>query len=106
MLLEDVGSTSWWARILTILGSQYGSTQRRFIGQVEGKTRYRSSTFPVAGSLGETAPQEPWAPGMTAALEELQQDLARDGWQQTFRGAQPWSLRYERPGSGSGWGSG
>ncbi|BCW45250.1 hypothetical protein StoSoilB5_24340 [Arthrobacter sp. StoSoilB5] len=94
--LEDVGDTSWWAKILTILGSQYGSTQQRFVGQVDGKTRYKSSTFPVAGSVGPISPQEQWAPGMRAALEELQRHLARDGWRETSRGRDPWSLKYER----------
>lgn len=94
--LEDIGNTSWWARILTILGSQYGSTRQRFVGQVGGKTRYASSTFPVPGSAGPVAPQEQWAPGMTAALEELQRDLARDGWGQTSHGREPWSLTYKR----------
>ncbi|WP_345046435.1 hypothetical protein [Arthrobacter methylotrophus] len=98
--LDDVGDTSWWARILTILGSQYGSTRQRSVGQVDGKIRYRSSTFPVAGSVGPISPQEQRAPGMTAALEELQRDLGRDGWRETARGRDPWSLTYERVTSG------
>jgi hypothetical protein len=98
--LEDVGDTAWWARILTILGSQYGSTQRRFVGQIDGETRYKSSTFPVVGSVRPVSPQEQWAPGMTAALEELQRDLTQDGWGQTSRGRDPWSLTYERVTSG------
>lgn len=94
--LEDIGTTSWWARILTILGSQYGSTQQRFVGQVNGKTQYKSSTFPVPGSVGPVAPQEQWAPGMTAALEELQRDLIKDGWEQISHGREPWSFTYMR----------
>lgn len=94
--LEDVGAASWWARILTTLGSQYGNTQQRFVGKVDGKTRYKSSTFPVARAVSPMSPQEQWAPGMTAALEELQRDLAEDGWGQISRGKDPWSLAYER----------
>jgi hypothetical protein len=45
--LEDTGGTSRWASILTTLGSQYGSTQQRLVGQVDGETLYKSSTFPV-----------------------------------------------------------
>lgn len=96
VVLEDVGSTSWWARILTILGSQYGSTQQRFVGRIDGKTRYKSSTFPVPGSAGPTKPEEGWAKGMTAALIELQHDLEKDGWKQISRGQAPWSLTYGR----------
>ncbi|MHA7240490.1 hypothetical protein [Arthrobacter sp. TMS1-12-1] len=94
--LEDVGATSWWARILTTLSSQYGSTQQRFVGKVNGRTRYKSSTFPAAGAVSPMPPQEQWAPGMTAALEELRRDLAKDGWEQISRGKDPWSLAYKR----------
>lgn len=93
---EEIGDTAWWVRILTILGSQYGSTQQRFVGRICGKTKYRSSTFPVPGSVGPVTPDEQWAPGMTAALEELKQDLGRDGWEQTSQSTQPWSLTYTR----------
>ncbi|MET3905230.1 hypothetical protein ABIE35_003824 [Paenarthrobacter sp. 4246] len=80
--LENVGDTSWWASILTTLGSQYGNTQQRFVGQVDGKVRYKSPTFPAARSVTPASPEEAWAPGMTAALAELQRDLIRDGWVQ------------------------
>lgn len=96
VVLEDVGGTSWWAGILTTLGSQYGSTQQRFVGQVDGKTRYKSSTFPAARSVTPIPPQEDWAPGMTAALAELKRDLARDGWVQVSAGGHPNALLYER----------
>ena len=94
--LEDVGGISWWSGILTILASQYGSTQRRFVGRSDGKTKYRSATFAVPGSVRPVSPEEQWAPGMTAALAELENDLARDGWRQKSRGKEPWSLIYER----------
>ena len=94
--LEDVGGTSWWASILTTLGSQYGSTQQRFVGQVHGETLYKSSTFPVPRSVTPIPPQEEWAPGMTAALAELKRDLAQDGWVQVSGGPDAESLVYER----------
>lgn len=93
---EDIGATAWWARILTIRGSQYGSTQQRFVGRTGGSTSYKSSAFPVPGSAGPITPEEQWAPGMGAALEELKQDLHRDGWEQTSQGTEPWSLTYTR----------
>lgn len=50
--LEDVGGTSWWASILTTLGSQYGNAQQQFVGQVDGKTRYSElSLNPRPGPL-------------------------------------------------------
>lgn len=94
--LEDIGGTSWWASILTTLGSQYGSTQQRFVGQVDGKTRYKSPTFPAARSVTPVSPQESWAPGMTTALAELKPDLARDGWVQVCEDGELKSLLYER----------
>ena len=96
IVLEDIGGTSWWASVLTTLGSQYGSTQQRFVGLVDGKARYMSSAFPAARPVSPTSPQEDWAPGVTAALEELQRDLSRDGWVQLSKGNDPWSLVYER----------
>ena len=94
--LEDVGGTSWWASVLTTLGSQYGSTLQRFVGQVAGETLYKSSTFPAARSVGPMSPQEEWAPGMAKALAELQRDLVTDGWAQVSKGDDPWSFVYER----------
>lgn len=94
--LEDIGGTSWWASILTTLGSQYGSTQQRFVGQLDGKTRYKSATFPAARSVTPVSPQEDWAPGMTAALAELKRDLAGDGWVQVSEGGDLKALLYER----------
>lgn len=94
--LEDVGGTSWWASILSTLGSQYGNTQQRFVGQVDGKTLYKSPTFPVARSVNPPPPEEAWAPGMTAALAELRRDLARDGWVQVSEDGDPPLPVYER----------
>jgi hypothetical protein len=38
---------------------------------------------------------------MTVALEELQRDLARDGWVQVSKGNDPWALVYERAAAGA-----
>jgi hypothetical protein len=98
VVLEDIGAAAWWTGILAVLGSQYGNAQRRFVGQVDGRTRYRSSTFAVPRAVTEMSPQEQWAPGMTEALAELKRDLAADGWMLTSHGKDPWSLTYARGG--------
>lgn len=99
--LEDVGGTSWWASILTALGSQYGNTQQRFVGQVDGKTRYKSPTFPAARSVTSISPEEAWAPGMTAALAELKRELMSDGWVQVSEDRDSRLPAYERKSAGT-----
>lgn len=94
--LEDVGGTSWWAGVLTVLTSQYGSGLYRFVGRSEGKTLYRSRTFSSPRGLGSQPPQPGWAPGLGGALDELMADLSRDGWHQVGKGKEPWSFVYER----------
>jgi hypothetical protein len=94
--LQDVGGTAWWARILTTLTSQTGSTQFRFIGRVGNEVRYSSSTFPSPTPISPIPPEEKWAPGMTRSLEELVRDIRQDGWRQTGRGSESWSLTFER----------
>ena len=95
--LEDVGGTSWWASLLTTLGAQWGSAALRFVGAVDGERRYAGSTFSAPRTLGTLPPQEAWAPGMTEAFDELRREVEDDGWVEVGRGAQPWSLRYQRP---------
>lgn len=70
--LAGVGGTSRWAGILTILGSQNGNTQQRFVSQGDGKTLYKSPTFPAARAVNPVPPEEAWAPGMTAALGRIE----------------------------------
>jgi hypothetical protein len=78
--LEDAASSSWWARILYTLGSQYGRTQLRFVGKTEdGRRRYVSDTFP-GPPLGPTPLDEQSAPGMEASLRGVCQQIAGDGW--------------------------
>jgi hypothetical protein len=94
--LQDIGGTAWWARILTTLSSQSGSTQYRFVGRVADEVRYSSSTFMSPTPVSPVPPEEKWAPGMTRSLDELVSDIRRDGWTQTGRGSEPWSLTFER----------
>ena len=96
--LEDAASSSWWARILYTLGSQYGRTQLRFVGKADGNRRlYVSDTF-AGPPLGTTPPEEPWAPGMERSLAGLRQQTARDGWSEAGRGLRPWELTFTRSG--------
>ena len=95
--LEDVGLTSWWARVIAILTSTPGNAYMRFVGSINGDRRYKGSTFPSPRTLGTLPPQEEWAPGMTQSLEELCRELEDDGWVQVGRGAEPWAYRYQRP---------
>lgn len=96
--LEDAASSSWWARILYTLGSQYGRTQLRFVGKADGNRRlYVSDTF-AGPPLGATPPEEQWAPGMERSLAGLRQQIARDGWSEAGRGQRPWELTFTRSG--------
>lgn len=94
--LQDIGGTAWWARILTTLTSQTGSTQFRFVGRVGNEIRYSSSTFTSPTPVSPVPPEEKWAPGMTSSLEELVSDLREAGWTQAGRGNEPWDLTFER----------
>ncbi len=96
MQLEDVSGTSWWASLLTTLTGQSDVAQMRFVGRVADERRYRSATFPVPRSFGTVAPQEKWAPGLTAALAEVRHEIEDDGWVPTVVGNHPWELRYRR----------
>jgi hypothetical protein len=102
--LEDLGATSWWAGILTTLGSQYGSTYSRFVGHaVSADPRWPTYTlagpsFPRVRSLPDSlAPEEAWAPGTGAALAELRHRLEAEGWRLVGHGESPWAYRYVRP---------
>ena len=96
--LEDVGGTSWWAGVLTTLTSQSGSAQLRFVAAIDGERLYEGAAFSAPRTLGSVPPEEAWAPGMTASLEQLRRDVERDGWVEVGRGPQTWAFRYRRPG--------
>ena len=96
--LEDAASRKWWVRILYTLGSQYGSTQFRFVGKADdGRRLYVSDTFP-GPPLNRTPLEEQWAPGLQASLRQLCREIARDGWSETGHGTQPWDLSFTRTG--------
>src|SRR5215213_5813200 len=93
---EDVGHASWWAGIVTTLLSQYGNAQLRFVARPAGGPPYTSGTFPVPRTWCAVDPAEAWGPGMQASLQEICQELERDGWVRTGTGDHAWSFVYER----------
>ncbi len=101
--LEDAGSTSWWAGVISVLGSQYGNAYLRFVGRLTddgepGGVAARGSPFARPRSLpDDVLPDERWCPGMTSTLEDLQRRLEEDGWTPVGQGRHPWSVRYARP---------
>ena len=99
--LEDVGGTSWWAGITTMLASQSGNAYMRFVGSLNGDRRYKGSTFPAPRTFGTLPPQEEWAPGMTQSLQELRREVEDDGWVQVGRGIETWAYQYQRPAQGA-----
>jgi hypothetical protein len=94
--VEDIGQTSWWSGILTTLMSQYGTAQLRFAARPAGRPPYTSGTFPAPRTWGVVDPAEAWGPGMQASLQEICQELGRDGWVRTGTGDHAWSFVYER----------
>ncbi|TNB67769.1 hypothetical protein FHJ30_20165 [Arthrobacter sp. BB-1] len=94
--LEELGGTSWWASLLSTLFSQYGSTQLRFVGAVNGEKRYTSSTFTAPRPVSPMPPEDDWAPGMRRSLQELVQEIESDGWRQTGRGRERWELIFQK----------
>jgi len=100
--LEDVGGTSWKARLLTTLTSQYGSGTLRFVAQINDERLFESEPFFAAGSIGPLPPEEDWAPGMTEGLTKLRQEIKRSGWIEVGHGEEPWAFRYKKAASGSG----
>lgn len=101
--LEDVGGTSWWASLLTTLGSQYGNAYCRFVGRARSDDP-RWPTYQVAGSPfprlrsipDDVPPDEAVSPGLTDALADLCRRLDAEGWRAEGRGDHPWSFRYVR----------
>lgn len=98
--LEEVGARSWWTRILTTLGSQYGSQLLRFVAHVRSEGDrpglVDGPTFSSPRGVSDQPPEPAWAPEMNGALSELRLGLEREGWLPEGRGAEPWAFRYAR----------
>jgi hypothetical protein len=101
--LEDIGDTAWWKRILTTLVSQNGQQQLHFVarrtsGSPTEHPIAAGSTFASPRWVADAPPEPEWAPGMSASLGEVRDDLERAGWIMDGRGHEAWSYRYVRPG--------
>lgn len=107
IILEDVAGTSWWHSLLCTLASQNGNGYARFVARTADPNGLRptyhfvSAPFPRLRSVpDDVPPEEAWTPAMTAILDDLRQQLVRDGWVEDGHGAQPWSYRYHRTATG------
>jgi len=94
--LEDVAGTSWWAGLLTTLSSQAGNQTLRFVGRVDGTSRYRGETFSSPRAINPVDPSEEWAPGMKDSLLVLRREIEADGWVETGHGPKFWEFAYAR----------
>jgi hypothetical protein len=90
------------ARLWTTLVTQYGTGYYRFVGRARSADR-RWPTYQVTGaSFPATGLEDPSgkrarAGEQRARLEELHQQLLREGWRPVGRGDRWWSWRYRRP---------
>jgi hypothetical protein len=100
--VEDIGATSLSARLWTTLVTQYGTPYYRFVGRARSADprwptyQVTGATFPATG-LEDPSGKGAWAAEQRARLEELHQQLLREGWRPDGRGDHWWSRRYRRP---------
>ena len=101
IFIEEVGA-HWWTRLLATLFSQNGSATYRVNARISraGGDRaetIRGATFSAVRSFGKAIPpEEAWAPGMTACVNELEKRLISEGWRPSDHGRAPWARRYTR----------
>jgi hypothetical protein len=99
---EDLGSTSVPARLLTTVFTQYGTPYYRFVGRARSADprwptyQVTGAGFPATG-LDDPSGKGAWAEEQRARLDELHQQLLREGWRLAGRGERWWSRRYTRP---------
>jgi hypothetical protein len=99
---EDLGSTSLPARLLTTVFTQYGTPYYRFVGRARSADprwptyQVTGASFPATG-LDDPSGKGAWAEEQRARLDELHQQLLREGWRLAGRGERWWSRRYTRP---------
>jgi hypothetical protein len=100
--VEDLGATSLPARLLTTLFTQYGTPYYRFVGRARSADsrwptyQVTGASFPATG-LGDPSGTGAWAEEQRARLEELHQQLIREGWRPAGHDERWWSWRYRRP---------
>jgi hypothetical protein len=99
---EDLASTSLPARLWTTLLTQYGTGYYRFVGRARSADprwptyQVTGASFPATG-LEDPSGKGAWATEQRARLDELHQQLLREGWRSAGRGDHWWSRRYRRP---------
>jgi len=109
--LEEFGQHSWWRSLLNVLGGTAGSALYRFVARPagapdQGRTGHvLGATFPVmrAQDLNDRTTPNAWIDLAEARLEELDRQLAREGWARSpAPGHHWWSRTYTRAGATSG----
>jgi len=85
------------ARMLTSLTTGVFNQTLRFVGKVDGETRYESGTFSSNRMFDSMNPDEAYAPRMTEHLAKIRHDIEADGWVETAQGDQSWAVTFMRP---------
>ena len=90
------------ARLWTTLVTKYGTPYYRFVGRARSTDarwptyQATGASFPATG-LEDSGGKGAWAAEQRARLDELHQQLLRQGWRLVGRGDRWWSRRYRRP---------
>jgi len=87
------------ARMLTSLTTGVPNQTLRFVGRVDGETRYTSGSFSSNHMFDPMNPDVAYAPRMTENLAKIREEIEADGWVETAQGAQSWALAFVRPDS-------
>jgi len=85
------------ARLLTSYTTGVFNQTLRFVGKVDGDTRYESGTFSSNHMFDPMNPDEAYAPRMAENLAKLREEIETDGWVVTEQGTQSWALTFARP---------
>jgi hypothetical protein len=102
--LEEVGQHSWFAGLTNLLGAGLGSAQFRFVARPPGADEDSAdhvlgATFPVMRMQDLNSRRRPnaWIETVEERLEELDDQLVRDGWvRRPETGRHWWSRTYTR----------
>lgn len=102
--LEEIGQHSWVKGLLNLFGGGYGSAQFRFVARPPGPDHGSAehvlgATFPVMRmqDLDDRKRPNAWIEVAEERLEELERQLARDGWvREPGLGRHWWSRTYTR----------
>lgn len=85
------------ARIFTSYTTGVFNQTLRFVGKVDGETRYESGTFSSNRMFDSMNPDEACAPRMAENLAKLREEIEADGWVVTEQGSQSWAFTFARP---------